>query len=201
LGEEAVAAHQKKARRLNAHIVFLDETGFLMAPLVRRTWRPRGATPTLYQRTRSHKKVSVIGALSIAPSRDDVRLYFRSHADQNVNAKRVRDFLRQLLRELDGQIVLIWDRFQAHRARAVTRLIIECRRIHVEFLPPYAPELNPIEYVWGYWKNNPLANYAPNDLDALVVQARSGGRSIQRRRGLLKSLVRHAPFYLPLIGH
>jgi len=157
---------------LNAHIAFLDETGFFMAPLVRRTWRPRGATPILYQRTRNHKKVSVIGALTIAPTRDRVRLYFRSHADENINAKRVRDFLRQLLRELDGPIVLIWDRFQAHRARVVSRLITQCGRIHVEQLPAYAPELNPIEYVWGYWKRNPLANYAPVDLDDLVAQAR-----------------------------
>ena len=87
-----------------------------------------------------------------------------------------------------------------HR-RLHTGLITQCGRIHVELLPAYAPELNPIEYVWGYWKRNPLANYAPIDLDDLVEQARRHGRSIQRRRELLKSLVCHAPFYLPLIGH
>lgn len=172
-----------------------------MAPLVRRTWRPRGATPILYQRTQSHKKVSAIGALWIAPTRDRVGLYFRLHPDENVNAKRVREFLGHLLRELHGPIVLIWDRFKAHRAHTITRLIAQCRRIHVEFLPPYAPELNPIEYVWSYWKGNPLANYAPLDLDGLVEAARRHGRSLQRRRQLLRSLVRHAPFHLPLIGH
>jgi hypothetical protein len=54
-----LAAGKKNASRLNATLVFLDESGLMMAPLVRRTWAPRGQTPILLQRTRSRDKVSV----------------------------------------------------------------------------------------------------------------------------------------------
>ncbi len=40
--------HQKKVQRLKAHLAFLDESGFLLIPTVRRTWAPRGQTPLLY---------------------------------------------------------------------------------------------------------------------------------------------------------
>src|SRR4051812_34741960 len=46
---DAVAAHQKKARRQGAHLALMDESGLLMAPLVRRTWAPRGQPPALEQ--------------------------------------------------------------------------------------------------------------------------------------------------------
>jgi hypothetical protein len=69
-----VGAHKKKASRLKAWIAFLDETGLLMAPLVRRSWSPQGETPVLHQRGRCHKKVSVVAALCVSPSRDCQRL-------------------------------------------------------------------------------------------------------------------------------
>lgn len=106
----------KKAQQLKAHLVFLDESGLLMAPLTRRSWSPRGRTPVLYQRTRAHQKVSAIAALSISPHRHRRHLYFRLHSNVNINADLVIAFLSQLLRQLDGSVVLVWDRLQAHRA-------------------------------------------------------------------------------------
>ncbi|NOZ10206.1 MAG: hypothetical protein GXP09_04080 [Gammaproteobacteria bacterium] len=67
-----------------------------MAPLVRRSWSPCGQTPVLVQRTRSHKKVSVIAALCVAPRRDHMHLYFRLHPDTHINAVLIIAFLRQL---------------------------------------------------------------------------------------------------------
>ena len=60
--------------------MFLDESGVLMAPLVRRSWAPAGQTPVLYQRGAHHRKVSVIAALCVSPERDQLRFYFRLHA-------------------------------------------------------------------------------------------------------------------------
>src|SRR3989442_37037 len=70
-----VAAGKKNVSGLNARLVFLDESGLLMAPLVRRTWAPRGQTPILLQRTRSHDKVSVTAVLTVSPRRRRVSLY------------------------------------------------------------------------------------------------------------------------------
>ena len=169
-----------------------------MSPLVRRSWAPRGHTPVLFQRTRSHQKVTAIGALCVTPQRDQVHLYFRLHSNANINAQRVIDFLRQLDRQLAAPMMLIWDRLQAHRARCVTHFLTEHRHIRSEFLPAYAPELNPIEYCWGYLKMNPLANHPILDVRQLATETRRHTRSLQHRPKLLQSFIQHSPLSLRL---
>lgn len=115
-----------------------------MAPLVRRSWAPRGHTPLLFQRTQSHKKVSVIAVLCVSPKRDLVRLYFRLHPDVNINAPLVLDFLKNLIIQLKkSPMILIWDRFLAHRAKKVQSFFWNSKILHSEYLPAYAPELKP----------------------------------------------------------
>ncbi len=169
-----------------------------MAPLVHRTWGPQGQTPMLRQRTRSHQKVSVIAALCVPPSRNRVHLYFRLHPNTNITAVEVVAFLRQLRHHLGGPMVLLWDRLQAHRAGSVRAFLTPALRIHSVFFPPYAPELNPIEYAWGYLKGTPLANWAPLDVETLVTGARRANRGLQRRPALLQSFMRHSPLLLRL---
>lgn len=171
-----------------------------MAPLVRRSWSPCGQTPVLRQRTRAHRKVSVIAALCVSPARDWVHLYFRLHPDANINAPLIVAFLRQLHGHLHPDpMVLIWDRLNAHRAKPVNQFLTDNPAIRAEFLPPYAPELNPIEYAWGYLKTNPLANYPCFDLFTLADVARHHGRSLQRQQLLLRSFIDHSPLPLRLI--
>jgi putative transposase len=173
-----------------------------MAPLLRRTWSPLGTTPVLLQKTNSHKKVSVIGALGVnVGKRQHAKLYFRLHPNQNVSASLALAFLRLLVRQIRGHIIVVWDRFAAHRAQKVVAYAKKIGRLHLVWLPPYAPELNPIECCWGYWKRNPLANLAAADLDKLADVVRHHGRVIQRRRGLLVSLLRRSPLSLSLLGH
>lgn len=169
-----------------------------MAPLVRRTWAKRGQTPLLYQRTNSHQKVSVIGALCITPNWDKAHFYFRLHANANINADRVRDFLRQLVRQNNTPVVLLWDRLQAHRAKRVQTFIEDTPGLWGEYFPSYAPELNPAEQVWNYLKNNPLANLPLQQVDDLADVARHHGRSLQRKQSLLRSLLAHTPLNIRL---
>lgn len=183
---------------MKAFLVFVDETGFLMMPLVRRSWAPRGHTPLLFQRTQSHKKVSVIAAICVSPKRDRIHLYFRLHPDANINATYVLDFLKNLSRQLNNPAVLIWDRLLAHKAKKVHSYIRDSKTWHAEFFPPYAPELNPVENVWSYMKRNPLANDAPYDLFDLMTKTRHHGRSLQNKQDLLRSFVRHTPLFLRL---
>jgi hypothetical protein len=188
----------KKAARLKAWLGFLDESGVLMAPLARQTWNPRGHTPVLRHRTRAHQKVSIIAALCVPPTRDHVRLYFPLHPNRNITKTEVVASLRQLRHDLNGALVLLWDRFQAHRARKVQTFLRQASRIHPVFFPAYAPELNPIEYVWGYLKRNPWANWAPLDLDQLVAGTRRSSQALQHRSDLLRSLLHHTPLSLRL---
>jgi hypothetical protein len=171
----------------------------LMAPLVRRTWSPRGQTPILHQKTCSHKKVSVIGALCIAPRKNRLSMYFRLHPDANIASDAVKEFLRCLLKELPGQIIIVWDRFQPHRSKKVQSLLaIRPRRLHFEYFPPYAPELNPVEYVWAHTKMNPLANATAMELDALTTGTRSSMRSLQKKKPLLRAFFKKCGLSLRL---
>jgi putative transposase len=169
----------------------------LMAPLVRRSWSVRGQTPVLRQRGRCHQKVSAIAALCIPPTRDRLALYFRLHPNANLNAERVMGFLEHLQRHLHTPIVLIWDGFQAHKGQLVNDCVAP-RSAHLEYLPPYAPELNPVEYLWAYLKTNPLANDPVIDLHLLAQRTRCAACSVQRRPDLLRAFLRHTGLPLRL---
>lgn len=197
MGQDGLGSDQKKTCRLNAYQVFLDESGFLMAPLVRRTWAPRGKTPILLQRGRAHQKVSAIAALVVSPRRHRVRLFFRLHPHLAIKGPLVKDFLCHLYRHLPGRSILIWDRLNTHRARIVTRYLALKTRTTVEYFPPYAPELNPAEYVWGYLKTNPLANCPAFDIDGLTTSTRYHTRCLQRKPHLLRSFLYSSSLFSP----
>jgi hypothetical protein len=170
----------------------------LMAPLVRRSWSLRGHTPVLRQRGRALQKVSAIAAICIPPKRDRVALYFRLHADANVNTERAMDFLEHLQHQLHTPIVLVWDSFQAHKGELINECVLS-RSAHLEYLPPYAPELNPVEYLWAYLKTNPLANDPAFVLPTRTHRARCAARSVQHRQDLLRGFLRHTGLSLRLV--
>lgn len=163
-----------------------------MLPTVRRTWAPRGQTPILHHRTRSHKKVSAIGALTISPGRRRLGLYLHWHPDTNIRTTEVIAFLHDLLRHLRGNVVLVWDRLNAHRSKQLQDWRTIYPRLTIEWLPPYAPELNPIEYVWGNFKYHRMANHGLCELDDVYEQARRGADEIAGNQSLLRSFVRAA---------
>lgn len=170
-----------------------------MGPLVQRSWAPRGHTPVLMQRGRSRRKVSVIGALVISPRRRRVRAYFSLQAEASFNGERIVQFLKQLCRALGVPITLIWDRFQAHIGEPVKSwLAHNCHRIRAELLPPYAPELNPVELIWGHAKTHSLANFAPLEFHDLAMQAHLSVLAIGDDQPLLRSFLRHCPLSLRL---
>lgn len=169
-----------------------------MAPLVRRTWAPVGQTPILYQRTGHREKVSLIGALTVSPRRRRVRLYFALLPGQNVNVDNLIPFLRDLRAHLGGRFVLIWDRLNVHKAVRMQRFLAGLKHVRAEFLPPYAPELNPIEGVWGYFKMNPLANHAPHDIDDLAERAADILPAVGLDEDLLRSFIKRTPLSLSL---
>jgi transposase len=193
-----LAPGKKNSTRVGASLVFIDESGFLMMPLVRRTWAPRGQTPLLRHRTNSYRKVSVIAALAVSPDRARVRLFFRLHPQANINARKVLSFLKQLSRHFQCPLSLIWDRFMPHRARCVRNYITRQKDWRLEFLPPYAPELNPTENVWCYLKTNSMANEALFEHELLTRSVRHHGLALQRKQTLLRSLLKHAPLFLRL---
>ena len=166
----------------------------MLQPVVRRTWAPRGQTPIHYSWDR-RDRLSVISAITVSPQRRRLGLYFDIH-DHNIRTDEFEHFVVGLLQRLPHGIVLVMDRLPAHRS-AARRLVKRFpRRIQIEWLPPYAPELNPDEQVWNHTKYDDLANYIPDDIRALRRAVR---RSIRRSRGqpkLLRSFFQHAKLRL-----
>jgi len=170
-----------------------------MAPLVRRSWAPRGHTPVLLQRGRSRRKVSVIGALVISPRRRRVRAYFGLLPDANFDGQSILAFLIQLRRALGVPIALIWDRLGAHIGAPVAAWLVRNRHhVRAHLLPPYAPELNPVELIWAHTKSNPLANCAPGELEELLDQTQVATLAIGDDEPLLRSFIKHCPLSLRL---
>ncbi len=97
------------------------------------------------------------------------------------------DFLRALRRHVRGPLILVWDRLATHRARSTKAFLARCPQIHTVLLPPYAPELNAVEYVWGYFKGGPLANHAPDNADELARTAVRHARTLAGRQRLLRA--------------
>lgn len=166
-----------------------------MAPMVQRTWAPCGKTPVLYQRTRSHQKVSIIAAMTVPPQRKRIGLYFSLHYT-NITAKLVVRFLRHLSKHIQKPIVLVWDRLLAHRAKTTEKFFKNHKKYTVFHFPPYAPELNPVEYFWGYLKCKPLANLPLYDIQSLSTVARYHASRIRRKNNLLCSFLYATPFFL-----
>ncbi len=148
------------ASQRDAHIVFLDESGFMLTPTVRRTWAPQGETPVLSCWDR-RDRISAISCITVSPKRARLNFHFELLPDNtNVSAEHVVGFLRQLKAQL-GPFTVIWDGAQIHsRAGLVKEYLAEHPEIVAETLPAYAPELNPDEGVWGWTKYGRLANLA-----------------------------------------
>lgn len=181
--EEAIARWKrqewpriKKTKRLGAHLAFLDESGFLLIPHVRKTWAPVGKTP-IHRHSYKRDKISTISSITLSPARKRLGLYVHFHTT-NITAVEVLFFLRHLLRHLRGHVVLIWDGATIHRGVIVRDFLQRQRRLHVYRFPAYAPELNPDEFVWTK-ANCSLSNSAPKDIQELRTLLR---RSIGRIR-------------------
>ena len=156
MGQEALAAVEKRARRQNALIVFEDESGVSLLPSVRATWAPRGCTPVLRHRF-AWKRLSLAGALAYEPYGSDAHLVFELRPGA-YNDETLIEFLTFLNEQEQRQVLLIWDGLPSHRSRRMSEWIASQRQwLSVEPLPGYAPDVNPIEQAWGSLsrKNSP----------------------------------------------
>jgi len=161
----------------------------MLQPVVRRTWAPRGETPVLDCWDR-HDRLSVISALRISPQRRRLGLHFDIF-DHNIITEDAVEFVAELVRRF-GKITLVWDRWQVHRSAARQLKVRFGRRIHIEWLPAYAPELNPTEYVWGHTKSADLANFIPDDVLHLGQSIARSLRNTRQDQTLLRSFFQHA---------
>jgi transposase len=188
----------QQAVQRRAHIALLEESGFLLAPLVRRTLAPRGETPIL-DCWEGHDRISVASAITVSPRALRVGLHFMLLGDnENFHGEEVVLFLRQLKGEIGGPWTIVWDRNQIHsRSRVVRAWLTKHPDVVVEDFPAYAPETNPDESVWCWTKYGRLCNLAPADVDELRVHIWDALVALKHQPQLLNSFILHAK--LPLL--
>ena len=188
----------RQAVQRRAHIALLDESGFLLAPLVRRTMSPRGQTPIM-ECSERRDRISVISAITLTPLALHVGLHFMLLGDnENFHGEEVVLFLRQLKAEVAGAWTIVWDRNQIHsKSRVVRAWLAKHPEVVAEDFPAYAPDTNPDESVWSWTKYGRLCNLASADIDELRKHIWNALTALEHQPQLLKSFFIHAK--LPLL--
>lgn len=160
-----------------------------MTPTIAATWAPVGKTPTVHHFDR-RDRVSAISGISVSPARQRLNLYFQLYTD-NIRQLQARDFLRQLLRHLQGHVFVFWDGANPHRGLLVRELCARSKRLHLQRFPAYAPEFNPDEGVWKLAKQR-LANGQCRDLTALLHAVLDSLGAIRANRKNLRGCITHS---------
>jgi transposase len=185
--ERAYPAIARRAKRERAAIYWGDETGISNQDQIGRSWAPRGRTPVV-ARTAKRITKSMIAAVS---NRGLMRFMLYDGA---LNADRFITFLRRLLEDADQKVFLIVDNLRVHHARKVTAWVQSHRHaIELFYLPAYAPEHNPDEYLNNDVKQKLRQKPQPGSKDELVANTRSVMRAIQRSPARIRSYFRPDP--------
>jgi transposase len=149
-----------------------------------RSWAPHRQTPIL-RVPLTHDHLAAIGGLT-----PDGRLFMQMQ-DHAYHSPDVVRFLRVLLRKIRGKLLVIWDGAPIHRGQPIKEFLSRgaAKRLHLEQLPGYAPELNPAEGLWNYLKRVELGNVCCPDLSALGVAIRRGKERLRHKRHVLQACV------------
>ena len=167
--------------------MFVDEAGFYLLPMLVRTYAPVGHTPILrVPLTRDH--LSAIGGIT-----PQGRIFMQTQ-ERAYRAEDVVAFLRLLLRKIPGKLLVIWDGASIHRAKIIKEFLAAgaARRLHLERLPGYAPDLNPQEGVWNLLKRRELKNLCCQHLSEVREALVRAKERLRHRREILQSCFLHA---------
>jgi DDE superfamily endonuclease len=142
LETRTLAGAKKNAQKQGRIIVFIDESALSERPTRVRSWAPRGHTP-IVQYHFNWQQLSAIAGITF------YRFYFRLFPGA-IKGPQLIEFLQALGRQIRRKVLVIWDGLPAHRSQLVRDYVDSLKgAIQLEYLPAYAPELNPAEYIWG----------------------------------------------------
>jgi transposase len=179
----------REAWRRRAHIAFLDESGFLLQPLVRRTLAPRGQRVVM-RCSAGHDRVSTISCVTLSPQARHVGLYFGRWINHNIHGEEVVEFLNYLTRQIPGEWTVVWDRNKIHgKSKVVKAWLANHPNVVVEDFPAYDPDANPDEWVWSWAKYGELCNLCPADVEQLYDAVWHALEHIKQQPYLLASFV------------
>ncbi|MGW3121058.1 IS630 family transposase [Streptomyces sp. NPDC001107] len=191
VGQGGVALRGRLAAACGAWLVFEDEAGFSMTPPHAKTWSQRSRTPVVRVRGRSRRRISIAALTCYKPGRRSRLIYRPRHDDGRRDGRKsfswrdYRDLLIAAHQQLGGPIVLVWDNLNVHKAADLQKFAEARDWLTIYYLPPYAPDLNPVEGIWSLLRRGWLSNVAFSTPEHLVQCIRRGLRHIQYRSELI----------------
>ena len=172
---------RKRAKKHAATIFFLDEAGFSSEPNLGRTYGLKGQTPVV-NTTGQRQKINAISAVSAKGG------FWSQVYTGMLNAGRFVDFLKSFRRGGRGKVFLIVDGHPSHKAKVVASYVASCHGdLELHFLPPYAPDLNPDEFVWQYAKTNGVAKKPLKRNESLRQRVENDLAAIKSKPKLVRS--------------
>jgi transposase len=184
-----VAEAKKGALKEGRTIVFADQSGFYLLPMLVRTYAPVGQTPVLHEHlTRDH--LSAMSGITL-----EGKLYMIEQ-ERTFKGEDVVRFLKHLMRQIGGKLLVIWDGAPIHRSQAVKDFLVSgaTRRVRLEQLPGYAPDLNPDEGIWKHLKCVELKNLCCQSLSELRVELRKAKERLRHKRDVILGCIRQPGF-------
>ena len=175
-----------RAKRVGAQIFFLDEAGVRSDQVLGRTWGLRGKTPEVATSGR-RQSVSAISAVNARGA------FWYEIYTERLNAARFLELLKHFMRGRKGTVLLVLDGHPAHIAKAVAQYVQSLKgRLELHFLPGYAPELNPDEFVWNHLKGQGVSKKPLRRDESLRSRVQTDLAAIKSRPALVRSFF-HAP--------
>jgi len=187
---EEYPAIRQRARKRGAKIFFLDEAGVRSDPVLGRTWAPKGETPVV-PTSGQRQAVNAISAINPKGA------FWYAVFTGKFNAARCVEFLRAFLKRRRQPVLLVLDRHPAHIAKVVARFVQEqAGRLELFFLPGYAPDLNPDEFVWNHIKKKGIAKKPLQRNESLRARVESDLLALQQNQALVRSF-----FFAPSVSY
>jgi transposase len=177
---------RRRAKRCGADIYFLDETGVRSDSTLGRTWGAKGRTPVV-PTSGQRQSINAISAVSAKGG------FWYDVYSGSLNAHRFLEFLKKFMRGRRRRVFIVLDRHPAHIAKVIAEYVqAQKGRLELHFLPGYAPELNPDEFVWQYIKTNGTAKRPLKQNESLRSRVQQDLATLKRSPALLCSFF-HAP--------
>jgi len=172
---------RKRAKKLGAKIFFLDEAGFQSDPPLGRTYGLKGQTPVV----RTSGRRQSLNVISAVNARGE---FWAVSYPGKLNAEAFVAFLQNFVDSQRGKVFLVVDGHPAHKAKIVKAYLKRLQgRLELHFLPPYAPDLNPDEFVWSYMKSNGVSKKPLKQNESLTKRVEEDLNKIKRDPGLVRS--------------
>jgi len=173
---------RRRAKQSGAKIYFLDEAGFHSDPVLGRTYGLKGHTPVV----RTSGQRQSINAISAVNAKGG--FWYNVYAGK-LNAERFVQFLQDFMKGRRERVILVVDGHPSHKAKKVAAYVKSlCGKLELHFLPPYAPDLNPDEFVWSHAKTNGVSKKPLRQNESLKDRVQSDLEAIKQNKPLVRSL-------------